>query len=141
MLANPLPYAEVNPSSKDPEAVVIWLHGLGADGHDFEPIVPQLRLPQSLPIRFVFPHAPNRKVTLNGGALMPAWFDIGGGAEIDQQGLKKSVFQVKDLIQQEVDQGIPSDRIVLAGFSQGGAVALQTALFYRKPLAGILALS
>ena len=141
MLATPLPYIEVNPPSQDPTAVVIWLHGLGANGHDFEPIVPQLQLPESLPIRFIFPHAPNRNVTLNGGASMPAWFDIGAAMEIDQNGLKKSVFQVKDLIQQEVDRGIPSNRIILAGFSQGGAVALETALFLRKPLAGILALS
>lgn len=141
MLTTSLPTVEVNPST-NPTAAVIWLHGFGADGHDFESIIPQLKLPANLAIRFVFPHAPMRNITMMNGESAHAWFDIDmtKGA-IDVDGIKKSTFQVKDLIQQEIDNGIPADKIVLAGFSQGGAIALNTALFYRKPLAGILALS
>ncbi|MBV1919731.1 MAG: carboxylesterase [Pseudomonadales bacterium] len=131
---------EVNPSTTA-SAAVIWLHGFGADGHDFESIIPQLNLPASLPIRFIFPHAPKRNITTMGGNSMRAWFDIDMAQGIDTDGIKKSTFQIKDLIQQEIDNGIPAERIVLAGFSQGGAIALNTALLYRKPLAGILALS
>jgi phospholipase/carboxylesterase len=141
MLAAPLPTVEVNPASQ-PTATVIWLHGLGADGHDFEPIVPQLRLPASLPLRFVFPHAPEMPVTAFGGQVARAWFDFDPsrrGASLP--GLDKAVFKVRDLIQTEIDNGIPAHRIVLAGFSQGGVLALRTALSYRKPLAGVLALS
>jgi phospholipase/carboxylesterase len=122
----------------DPQAAVIWLHGLGADGHDFEPIVPELDLP--VPVRFVFPHAPVRPVTINQGMRMRAWYDIfqfGGGPE-DAAGIRASQGLVEDLIRQ---QPLPSSRIVLAGFSQGGAIVLQTALRHPERLAGVLALS
>jgi phospholipase/carboxylesterase len=140
MLAAPLPTVEINPSA-EPVAVVIWLHGLGADGHDFEPIVPQLELPAELPVRFVFPHAPEMAVTAFGGQRARAWFDFNPGGGADLPGLQKSVRQIHDLIQDEIDAGTPSECILLAGFSQGGVLALQTALYYPKPLAGILALS
>ena len=119
-----------------PVASVIWLHGLGADGHDFEPIVPELRLAK--PVRFVFPHAPIRPVTLNNGMRMRAWYDIarlGGGPE-DEAGIRESQKLLEDLI-----KGEETGKIVLAGFSQGGAIALQTALRYPQRLAGVLALS
>ena len=140
MLAKSLPTVEVNPPIT-PTAAVIWLHGFGADGHDFESIIPALQLPTSLPIRFIFPHAPMRTIALMNNESVRAWFDIDAERKLDADGIKKSTFQIKDLIQQEIDNGIPAERIVLAGFSQGGAVALNTALYYRKPLAGILALS
>ncbi len=140
MLTTALPTIQVNPT-ETASASVIWLHGLGADGHDFETIVPQLKLPASLPIRFVFPHAPMRQVAMMNNESMRAWFDIDMQNGFDTDGIKKSTFQIKDLIQQEIDSGIAANRIVLAGFSQGGAIALNTALFYRKRLAGILALS
>jgi phospholipase/carboxylesterase len=140
MLMTSLSTVEVNPSTTA-SAAVIWLHGFGADGHDFESIIPQLNLPASLPVRFIFPHAPMRNITTMGGNSMRAWFDIDMTQGMDTDGIKKSTFQIKDLIQQEIDNGIPPERIVLAGFSQGGAIALNTALLYRKPLAGILALS
>ena len=120
----------------NPVASVIWLHGLGADGHDFEPIVPELELPK--PVRFVFPHAPIRPVTLNNGMRMRAWYDIarlGGGPE-DEAGIRESQKLLEDLI-----KGEETGKIVLAGFSQGGAIALQTALRYPQRLAGVLALS
>tara|TARA_R110002072_G_scaffold8842_5_gene44007 strand:- start:55630 stop:56295 length:666 start_codon:yes stop_codon:yes gene_type:complete len=139
MLAAPLPTVEINPPT-EPVAVVIWLHGLGADGHDFEPIVPELQLPPDLPVRFVFPHAPEIAVTAFGGQRARAWFDF-DPARTDLPGMKKSVLQIQDLIQTELDNGMPSERILLAGFSQGGVMAFQTALYYPKPLAGILALS
>jgi len=126
-----------------PSAAVIWLHGLGADGHDFEPIVPELRLPASLPVRFIFPHAPVRPVTINSGMRMRAWYDIfefGGGAE-DEQGIRASQKSVAAMIDAEKKRGIPAARIVLAGFSQGGAIVLQTALRHPERLAGVLALS
>jgi phospholipase/carboxylesterase len=125
-------------TGSQPQAAVIWLHGLGADGHDFEPIVPELAVAQ--PLRFIFPHAPVRPVTINQGMRMRAWYDIfqfGGGAE-DEAGIRESQRLVEDLIKQ---QPFPSNRIVLAGFSQGGAVVLQTALRHRERLAGVLALS
>lgn len=134
---------EVEPS-KPANATVIWLHGLGADGHDFEPVVPALKLPESLPIRFVFPNAPHQPVTVNGGMVMPAWYDIlemSIERKIDVDGLLKSVQQIDALIQREIDRGIASDRIVLAGFSQGGAVAYHAALCYPKRLAGLITLS
>ncbi|HEX2565363.1 MAG TPA: alpha/beta fold hydrolase [Burkholderiales bacterium] len=126
-----------------PDAAVIWLHGLGADGHDFEPIVPELRLPGSLALRFVFPHAPVRPVTLNNGMRMRAWYDIfqlGGGPE-DEAGVRASQALVENLIENENKKGVKTARIVLAGFSQGGAIALQTALRHPARLAGVLALS
>jgi len=119
-----------------PRAAVIWLHGLGADGHDFEPIVPELDLP--VPVRFVFPHAPIREVTINQGMRMRAWYDIfqfGGGPE-DEAGIRASQQILEGLIEQEKGK-----KIVLAGFSQGGAIVLQTALRHAEPLAGVLALS
>ena len=140
MLAGPLPTVEINPAIA-PVAVVIWLHGLGADGHDFEPIVPQLRLPDDLPVRFVFPHAPEISVTAFGGQRARAWFDFDPGGGADSAGLKKSVAKIHDLIQNEIDNGIPAQHILLAGFSQGGVLAFQVALHYPKRLAGILALS
>ena len=126
-----------------PSAAVIWLHGLGADGHDFEPIVPELRLPASLAVRFVFPHAPVRPVTLNQGMRMRAWYDIfqlGGGAE-DDAGIRASQAAVDELVMEQTRKGISTRKIVLAGFSQGGAIVLQTALRHPAPLAGVLALS
>lgn len=125
-------------------ASVIWLHGLGADGHDFEPIVPELKLPPTTAIRFIFPHAPSIPVTINGGYVMPAWYDILAmdiDRKVDVQQLEASAQAVAKLIDREIEKGIPSERIVLAGFSQGGAVAYQTALSYPKPLAGLLAMS
>ena len=130
-------------TGNNPTAAVIWLHGLGADGHDFEPIVPELRLPRSLSLRFVFPHAPVRPVTLNNGMPMRAWYDIlqlGGGPE-DEAGVRASQTLVEGMIAEEQKRGIEARRIVLAGFSQGGAIALQTALRSREGLAGVLALS
>ena len=127
-----------------PRATVIWLHGLGADGHDFEPIVPQLRLPSSLPVKFVFPHAPRRPVTINYGMVMRAWFDIldmTTPRKVDMASFLESADALRRLIQHEIDGGMPSDRIVLAGFSQGGAIALHTGLRYPQPLAGIMGLS
>ena len=121
-----------------PVAAVIWLHGLGADGHDFEPIVPELRLPKA--VRFVFPHAPIRAVTINQGMRMRAWYDIfqfGGGPE-DEKGIQESQRLIDALIKQ---QPVPARAIVLAGFSQGGAIVLQTALRYPERLAGVIALS
>jgi phospholipase/carboxylesterase len=127
-----------------PTATVIWLHGLGADGHDFVPLVPELQLPPALSVRFVFPHAPQRPVTLNNGYVMRAWYDIKGLAlqsEQDAAGIHASQQVIQRLIQAELDAGIPAQRIVIAGFSQGGAIALQTALRYPQRLAGVMALS
>ena len=127
----------------EPSAAVIWMHGLGADGHDFEPLVPELELPADLRVRFVFPHAPVRPVTLNNGMSMRAWYDILelGGTREDGEGLRVSQAAVEALIAQEEARGIETKRIVLAGFSQGGAIAFQTGLRYPKRLAGIMALS
>jgi phospholipase/carboxylesterase len=126
-----------------PDAAVLWLHGLGADGTDFEPVVPELRLPARLRLRFVFPHAPVRPVTLNMGMSMRAWYDIlqlGGGKE-DEAGIRASQALLEGLIEREKSRGVEARRIVLAGFSQGGAIALQTGLRYPERLGGILALS
>ena len=130
-------------TGKNPSATVIWMHGLGADGHDFEPVVPELRLPASLPVRFIFPHAPIRRVTLNNGMAMRAWYDIlemGGGRE-DGEGLRLSQEAIEALIAQEEARGIDASRIVLAGFSQGGAITFQAGLRHPKRLAGLMALS
>ena len=129
---------ETGPS---PRAAVIWLHGLGADGHDFEPIVPELGLPAAPTLRFVFPHAPLQAVTINGGAVMRAWYDITGDGRQDAAGIRASQTRVEALIARERARGIAARSIVLAGFSQGGAVALQTGLRHPERLAGILALS
>ncbi|MBW2940987.1 alpha/beta hydrolase [Zhongshania aquimaris] len=126
------------------DAAVIWLHGLGASGHDFVPVVPHLGLPDNHGIRFVFPHAPEIPITINGGMVMPGWYDILAMSierEIDLEQIESSAAAVRDLIQRELDAGIPSDRIVLAGFSQGGAVVYHAALSYSKPLAGLLTMS
>jgi len=130
-------------TAASPDAAVIWLHGLGADGHDFEPVVPELRLPKALRLRFVFPHAPLRPVTINMGMRMRAWYDIlqlGGGPE-DAAGIHASQATTETLIARERARGVAPGRIVLAGFSQGGAIALQTALRHADRLAGLLALS
>ena len=142
MVSHPdLPPVEVAPAEA-PELAVILLHGLGADGHDFEPIVPELGLGR--PVRFVFPHAPIRAVTINGGMRMRAWYDIlgwGAGAAEDAAGIRTSAASVRRLIDREVERGMPTERIVLAGFSQGGAIALHAGLREPRKLAGILALS
>lgn len=123
---------------------VIWLHGLGADGHDFEPIVPEFNLPADKPVRFIFPHAPMQPVTINNGMVMRAWYDISGLEMIrqeDEAGVRQSAELVRGLIEKENARGISSANVILAGFSQGGAIALHTGLRYPETLAGILALS
>jgi len=138
-----LPRVELE-SAPNPTAAVIWLHGLGADGHDFAGLVPELDLSNCPPIRFVFPHAPSMPVTVNGGYVMPAWYDILGTNLFSQQdsvGIQASERAIVALIEQEVALGIPADRIVLAGFSQGCAMALHTGLRLQQRLAGIMALS
>lgn len=127
-----------------PVGSVIWLHGLGADGHDFEPIVPELRLPTDLALRFVFPHAPPRPVTLNGGMVMRAWYDIvslDAEGRADAAGVHESTAILDDLIEREKTRGIAADKIVIAGFSMGGAIAINTALHTKERLAGMMALS
>jgi len=139
----PLPETLELETGARPQAAVIWLHGLGADGHDFEPVVPMLGLPAGLALRFVFPHAPVRPVTINMGMTMRAWYDIlqlGGGPE-DADGIRSSQLLLEGLVAREIDRGVPAGKVVLAGFSQGGAIALQTGLRYGERLAGILALS
>lgn len=125
-------------------ASVVWLHGLGADGYDFDPIVPALRLPGGPEIRYVFPHAPVRPVTINGGMAMRAWYDIYAiqrGAREDEAGIRESGEAIAALIRREAERGVPPERVVLAGFSQGGAIALHAGLRYPEKLAGIIALS
>jgi phospholipase/carboxylesterase len=127
-----------------PDACVIWLHGLGADGHDFEPIVPELRLDPGLNIRFLFPHAPMMPVTINQGFVMRAWYDIRTadiGGEPDEKGIRASAEMVGEMIDAQIENGITPERIVLAGFSQGGAIVLHAGLRYPARLAGIMALS
>ena len=143
MPAEVLPTIELETAS-NPTAGVIWLHGLGADGNDFVPIVPELRLPESLRVRFVFPHAPVRAVTINNGMRMRAWYDIAAADltnRADLAGVRESHAQLEALIERENARGMPSERIVLAGFSQGGAIALYTGLRHAERLAGIMALS
>lgn len=138
-----LPHITVEPSAPA-EATVIWFHGLGADGNDFVPIVPQLALPKTLPVRFIFPHAPVIPVTINGGYPMPAWFDIAALTpipQIDEKGLRAAIKAAHDLIHTEINKGITPTRIMLAGFSQGGVIALSAALTYSDALAGVIALS
>ena len=125
-------------------AAIIWLHGLGSNGYDFEPIVPQLRLPSSLGIRFVFPHAPQMPVTINGGYVMPAWYDILDmkiDRKVDTEQLMASANFIQTLIDAEIESGVNSKRIILAGFSQGGAVGYHAALTYSRPLGGLIAMS
>ena len=130
---------EINPA-ETPSGTVIWLHGLGADGHDFEPIVPELNL--DVPIRFVFPHAPERSVTINGGMEMRAWYDIDPGSPLSgTDEIRMSAAAVQELVDAENRNGIPTDRIVLAGFSQGGVVALHLGLRAEYRFAGLMALS
>ncbi|MEX2524652.1 MAG: alpha/beta fold hydrolase [Gammaproteobacteria bacterium] len=138
-----LPCVEIEPEN-EADAAVIWLHGLGANGHDFEPVVPELHLPEDMAVRFVFPHAPVRPVTVNNGYVMPAWYDISSltiDEDRDVEGLMQSAESVRKLVDRERDRGIADERIVLAGFSQGGAVAYQVALTCPEKLAGLLALS
>ena len=128
----------------EPRATVIWMHGLGADAHDFEPAVPMLDLGPELPVRYVFPNAPVRPVTVNGGLVMPAWYDIlsfDREAAEDEAGIWASAVAIEDLIRREVERGIDAQRFVLAGSSQGGALALFTALRQSVTLAGVVALS
>jgi len=128
----------------NPSGSVIWLHGLGADGHDFEPIVPELHLPADLALRFVFPHAPQRPVTINGGMVMRAWYDIislDAEGRADAAGVHESTAILEELIAREKERGINADKIVIAGFSMGGAIAINTALHTNEKLAGLMALS
>lgn len=134
---------EVEPA-RPAVACVIWLHGLGADGHDFEPVVPHLGLASDLAVRFVFPNAPHMPVTLNNGFVMPAWYDILSldlDRRVDQTQLRASAAAVGKLIERENARGVPSARIVIAGFSQGGAVGFELALTWPERLAGLVALS
>ncbi|MCW8825481.1 MAG: alpha/beta hydrolase [Gammaproteobacteria bacterium] len=137
-----LPALVLNPEGAA-TASVIWLHGLGADGHDFEPLVPQLELEQH-PIRFIFPHAPSQAITINNGMVMPAWYDVTSmdlTQGEDEAGIDQSQQLLINWIEHEIEAGIPPDRIFLAGFSQGGAIVLHTGLRYPKKLGGIIALS
>ena len=138
-----LPHIELT-SGPNPDAAVIWLHGLGADGNDFAAIVPELDLAGCRPIRFIFPHAPSMPVTINGGYVMPAWYDIVGTdlqKREDAAGIRRSALAIEALIAHEMARGVDARRIVLAGFSQGCAIALHTGLRHAAPLAGIMALS
>lgn len=140
-----LPFVEVVHSpAMVPDASVIWLHGLGADGHDFVPVVQELGLPESMSVRFIFPHAPEIPVTINGGYVMRAWYDIlemSLERKVDSVQLEANAKAIHALIEQEISRGIRPERIVIAGFSQGGAVAYQAALTCPSPLAGLLVLS
>ena len=142
---NYLPALEVEyPGEDKVDAAVIWLHGLGADGYDFQPIIPQLEVERYLHIRYVFPHAPEMPVTINNGWRMPAWYDILAAdidRHVDEDQLRHSAGRVRDLVDREVARGIASERILIGGFSQGGAVAYEAALTYPKPLGGLFALS
>ncbi len=136
-------HLELN-TGPDPKGTVIWMHGLGADCWDFVPIVKELDLPAGLSLRFIFPQAPARPITINGGHVMPGWYDISMAdfaRKPDEDGVRDSQRAIDALIDREVSRGIDSDKIVLAGFSQGGAIALQAGLRQTKPIAGILALS
>jgi len=138
-----LPCVELG-ATQDALASVVWLHGLGADGHDFVPIVPHLGVPESWRVRFVFPHAPSMPVSLNAGMVMPAWYDIAEAnldRRHDEAGIAASHGRIESLLAREVSRGVPPERIVLAGFSQGGAMALHVGLRHAERLAGIVALS
>lgn len=135
---------EHNPLSKPIDRAVIWLHGLGASGHDFEPVVPQLGLSSDMAVRFIFPHAPQIPVTINGGMVMPAWYDIlemSLDRKIDVTQIESSSQSIRDLIAREIERGVKPEHIVIAGFSQGGAVAYHVALAHPERLAGLITLS
>lgn len=136
-------HLELN-TGANPKGSVIWMHGLGADCWDFVSIVKELALPDDLPLRFIFPQAPTRPITINNGQVMPGWYDI-SMAELhrkpDEAGVRQSQAAIEQLIAREIERGIPADKIILAGFSQGGAIALQTGLRCREALGGIMALS
>ena len=140
-----LPVVEVlSTEAAEVNASVIWLHGLGADGNDFVPVVPQLNLPREYAVRFVFPTAPSIPVTINNGYVMPAWYDIlrlDNVRSIDEAGLRESAANTQALIRRELDRGIGSERVILAGFSQGGAVCFEAGLSFDRRLGGIIALS
>ena len=143
MITSMLPCIELE-TAPNPTCSVIWLHGLGADGNDFVPIIPELHLPENPAIRFIFPSAPSMPVTVNGGYVMPAWYDIVGRNLMDQEdgeGIKRSAKSIVELIEREVERGIAYQKIVLVGFSQGCAMALYIGLRLPQPLAGIIALS
>lgn len=128
----------------DPQWSILWLHGLGADGNDFAPIVPELVRAEWPALRFVFPHAPVRAVTINGGARMRAWYDIRAldlAQRADESGVNESIAQVEALVAREAARGVPAHRLILAGFSQGGAIALAAGLLRASPFAGLVALS
>lgn len=135
---------EIETGAGEPRGSVVWLHGLGADGHDFEPIVPELRLPTDLSLRFVFPHAPVRPVTLNGGMAMRAWYDIltlDRDGPSDEEGIRASAALLEGFVAREQERGVAAQNIVVAGFSQGGAIALHAGLRAQQALAGIMGLS
>lgn len=138
-----LPCVEIEPN-EPANRVIIWLHGLGADGNDFAPIVPHIQAPSGVNIRFVFPHAPKMPVTINGGMHMPAWYDIlemSIARKVDDTQLRASASAIRDLIAREQERGVAAEHIILAGFSQGGAVAYETALTHAEKLGGLMALS
>jgi phospholipase/carboxylesterase len=138
-----LPCVEIEPKGSA-QSSVVWLHGLGADGNDFVPIIPHLGIEERHALRFVFPHAPRIPVSLNMGMVMPAWYDIAGPDlryRQDVDGIRRSEAQVRALVEREIERGVPSRRILLAGFSQGGAMAVHVALRFPQPLAGAVALS
>ncbi len=145
-MANLLEAIEIQ-TGKQPEASVIWMHGLGADGNDFVPIVNELDLAGAPAVRFIFPHAPMRAVTINNGLVMRAWYDVSpadlvaNSRRADERGVRESQAQIEALIEREATRGIAAKRVILAGFSQGGAIALQTGLRHPETLAGIMALS
>ena len=136
--------AEIVKTAETTRYTVIWLHGLGADGHDFVPLIPELKLPASLPVKFVFPHAPVRPITINNGYEMRAWYDLLSlerGKTANKADVLKTISQITDLIAAEIASGTAAERILLAGFSQGGVIALQCGLRFPQRLAGIMALS
>lgn len=138
-----LPAIELT-TDHNPAAAIIWMHGLGADGNDFVPVVKELNLPEDKPVRFIFPHAPMRPITINNGYVMRGWYDLGmvaGQLTSKEDDIRASQQAVEALIEREIERGIAPEKIILAGFSQGGVIALHTALRYPKRLGGILALS
>ncbi len=145
-MANLLEAVEIE-TGGNPAVSIIWMHGLGADGNDFVPVVNELDLSGTPAVRFIFPHAPLRAVTINNGYVMRAWYDVspddlaGNTRRADERGVRESQAQIETLIEREAARGIPANHVILAGFSQGGAIALQTGLRHDRPLAGIMALS